>query len=410
MLTRLAGIIEAQRHQGLLWAPVALGTGIGIYFALKSEPGPLLVWALAALATALLSLAALRRNWPAALVGLAIAGIALSGLHTRLAQAPVLDGIYYGPVSGRVVGLDRSASNRVRVMLDRVHIPGRAEVPFRVRLVLAADPAATALTPGQRVMTTARLTPPPPPVEPAGFDFRRHAWFLRIGAIGYAPNPLMLETPPGRGEGAEIFGIRLALSERIRAAMPGHTGPFAAAILTGDRSAIDPGDLVALRASNLAHLLAISGLHMGLLTGVVFLGLRIGLALIPALALRVPVKKWAALAALGSGLAYLVISGASIATQRAFIMAAVILVAVLVDRAALTLRAVAVAALIVLILHPVSLLSAGFQMSFAATIGLIWCFEGLKRSDRWQAMGRGRWRVPRAVLVVGITSPCPPWG
>ena len=129
--------------------------------------------------------------------------------------------------------------------------------------------------------------------------------------------------------------------------------------------------LDALRGSNLAHLLAISGLHMGLLTGVVFACVRLGLALLPDVALRLPVKKIAAVAALLAGAGYLALSGASIATQRAFIMAAAIFGAVLVDRPALTLRAVALAALAVLLWRPVSLLGPGFQMSFAATTALI---------------------------------------
>lgn len=170
------------------------------------------------------------------------------------------------------------------------------------------------------------------------------------------------------------------LQQRI----PGETGGFAAAITAGDRSGVGEQTLTALRQSNLAHLLAISGLHMGLLTGFVFAAVRVLFCLVPPVALRWPVKKLAALAALAAGAGYLMLSGGNVATERAFVMVAVMLGAVLLNRRAITLRAVAVAALIVLLRRPESLLSPGFQMSFAATAALV---AVLPRC----AMGRFRW-------------------
>ncbi|MGV6847237.1 MAG: ComEC/Rec2 family competence protein, partial [Marinibacterium sp.] len=186
---------------------------------------------------------------------------------------------------------------------------------------------------------------------------------------GYTRTPVVKAAPPDGG--LAVFRLRMAASRMLRDRLPGDTGGFAAAVTTGDRSGMTRDALDALRASNLAHLLAISGLHMGLLAGVVFAGLRLGLLLIPAFALRVPVRKIAAIGALAAAAAYLALSGGSIATERAFIMVAVALIALLVDRRALSLRAVAAAALIVLALRPEALLSPGFQMSFAATTALV---------------------------------------
>ena len=185
--------------------------------------------------------------------------------------------------------------------------------------------------------------------------------------------------------------------------LPGETGAFAAAITTGDRSNISKATLKALRASNLAHLLAISGLHMGLLTGFVFQAMRMMLSLWPSLALRYPIKKIAACAAILAGAFYLALSGGNIATERAFIMVATMFVAILFDRRALTLRAVAMAALIVLLLHPEALVEPGFQMSFAATTALVAVFGWLR--DR--ARDENARRVPkwaRPVLAVIISS------
>jgi len=399
---------EAQRHMGLLWAPVALGLGVAAYFAMPVEPSAALAWGLGAAAlTGCAALALFRRAGLLMLLMLCLLGGAVAKLHTDRQAAPVLERIHFGPVVGRIVGFDRSQGNSLRLLLDRVHLPGipADRTPRRVRVVLGAEPDPAVARPGARVMMRARLTPPPEPVEPGGFDFRRWAWFLRLGAIGYSAEPVVLAEPhPGGLAGVPLLTLRMRLADAIRARMPARSGGFAAAILTGDRSTVDPEDLVGLRASNLAHLLAISGLHMGLLTGVIFAGMRIGLALLPGVALRLPVKKIAAVAALLAGAGYLALSGASIATQRAFIMAATIFGAVLVDRPALTLRAVALAATIVLLWSPVSLLGPGFQMSFAATTALIAVYDWLRRFGWWQALAHGGWRWGRAAAALVMTS------
>lgn len=198
----------------------------------------------------------------------------------------------------------------------------------------------------------------------------------------------------------------MAISRYVRNVLPGEVGGFAAAVTTGDRSGMGQATLETLRKSNLAHLLAISGLHMGLLTGFVFVGSRIGLAAIPGLALRMPVKKLAALAALVAALAYLLLSGGNVATERAFVMVSVMLGAVLIDRRAISLRAVAVAALIVLFLRPESLLSPGFQMSFAATTALVAVFGALR--DRGPMPGpkwvRAAGGLVASSLIAGLAT------
>ena len=182
--------------------------------------------------------------------------------------------------------------------------------------------------------------------------------------------------------------------------MPGAAGGFAAAILTGDRSGVDVAHLEDLRNSNLAHLLAISGLHMGLLTGFVFAALRFVMALWPGFALRVPTRKLAALGALAAGAFYLALSGGNVATQRAYVMVAVMFVAVLLDRRAISLRSVAIAAVVVLVLRPEALVQAGFQMSFAATVALVAIFRALNDDGTW------RERVPRWAMPIASVALC----
>ncbi len=110
---------------------------------------------------------------------------------------------------------------------------------------------------------------------------------------------------------------------------------------------------------------------MAVVAGVVFFIVRALLALIPGLAAGYPIKKWAAATALVAAAFYLLLSGAEVATQRSFFMTAVVLIAVIVDRRAITFRTLAVAAMIVLVLAPESLVHPSFQMSFAATLGLV---------------------------------------
>jgi competence protein ComEC len=406
----LAGLASA-RGRLFAFVPVAMALGIGLYFALPREPGPADWAALAALALVALALWARGPDLVqplAALVALALIGAGLAGLRSHWVAAPVLGWHHYGAIEGRVVTIDRSGSDAVRLTLDRVVLEGvaPARTPERVRISLHGRQGFVLPEPGMRVMLTGHLDPPGGPAEPGGFDFARLAWFQQIGAVGYTRTPVLLLAPAvADGPGQAVTRLRMRISAAVQAAIPGEPGAFAAAVLTGDRSGIGQETLTALRDSNLAHLLAISGLHMGLLTGIVFGALRTGLALIPPLALRLPGKKIAAVVALGSAAFYLALSGGNIATQRAFVMVAVMLVAVLLDRRAISLRTVAIAATILLALRPEALTEAGFQMSFAATVALIAVFGALRDDRRLQ--GGERPRLPgwlRAVLGVVICS------
>ncbi len=406
-MPRTLGYLHAalliQRGHLFAWVPICLGVGIGLYFVLKFEPGALIFVAIAMTCAAFFALSRLLDEAISPLaVGLALVlmGVMIAGLRAHQVEEPVLGWRYYGPVEGRVVGIDRSASDKVRVTLDRVVLRdvAPARTPTRVRLSLHSAIKGSDPVPGLGVMTTAHLAPPSGPVEPGGFDFQRHAWFLGLGAVGYTRVPLLALARP---EGDQpLFAARMALSARVQAVLPGEAGAFAAAIMTGDRAGMGQDTLTALRVSNLAHLLAISGLHMGLLAGFVFAALRIALAAIPWVALRAPVKPLSAGMALVVAVGYLALSGGNVATERAFVMAAVVLVAVMLNRRALSLRAVALAAIIVLVLHPEALLGPGFQMSFAATTALVAVFGWINTRETSKGP---RWLRPVLAVVISST-------
>lgn len=401
--SRLHAVVETQRGHLFPWVAVFYAGGVGCYFALPEEPGAVTWAGLAGLAACLLLLLGTRWRgslWPVPLL-FVLLGLLAAAQRTAAVAEPVLGFRYYGPVEGRIVGVDRSASDKLRLTLDRVVLAdiAPARTPARVRVSLHGEQGFLEPEPGRIVGLTAHLSPPQGPVEPGGFDFRRHAFFQGLGAVGYTRTPAVTLAPAEGGAALWLWRLRMRISAEIRDVLPGATGGVAAALTVGDRSGIPADALEDLRASNLAHLLAISGLHMGLLTGLVFATVRTGLALRPAVALRVDGKKVAAVVALAAGAVYLALSGGNVATERAFIMVSVMLVAVLFDRRALTLRSVAMAALVVLTLRPEALTGPGFQMSFAATTALVAVFGWLRQAG--DAVPRApRWARGAVALVI----------
>ncbi|WP_346763894.1 ComEC/Rec2 family competence protein [Rhodobacter sp. SGA-6-6] len=395
----LLALEEARGHL-LPFAAMAMGIGIGLWFVWPREPGAADYLSAGGVGLALAALW-LWGPWPlrplAGFAAMLAAGFLAAGLRAQGVAAPMLEFRYYGPVEGRVVEIDRSTSDALRVTLDRVVLREMtpARTPRRVRVSLHGDLLHDP-QPGEVLAMTAHLAAPEGPVEPGGFDFRRMAWFDGLGAVGYTRSPALLLEPPAAGEEV-IARMRAWLSAAMRARIPGDAGAFAAGAMTGDRSGITQETVRALRDSSLAHLLAISGMNLAFLTGFVFWLVRTGIALVPPLALRVNAKKVSAALSLAVALYYLLLSGSNVATERAFVMAAVVLGAVMLDRRAITLRSAAIAAMILLALRPESLMEPGFQMSFAATVALVAGFRVLDRKvllERWP-----RWTVPVFTLV-----------
>lgn len=248
------------------------------------------------------------------------------------------------------------------------------------------------------------LSPPPPPTAPGAFDFQRQSFFARLGATGFGLGAVeILAHRPGERD-VLLAGLRNRINVAVRAVVEPARAAVVIALLTGERTAIAPRDLAAIRDAGLAHLLAISGLHIGLVASFLFFALRSSLALVPAIVLRWPTKKWAAaMAAMGAG-GYALLAGATIPSQRAFMMVAIVFLGVIFDRQALSMRLVAIAATAVLIAQPEGLLGASFQLSFAAVIALIAVYEGV---HRWRLRGSAdglAWRVGAYVFFVALTT------
>ncbi|HXO90643.1 MAG TPA: ComEC/Rec2 family competence protein, partial [Stellaceae bacterium] len=385
IVAALAERLAAERDRHLLWLPVFFGAGIGVYFALMVEP-PLWPGLVAASAGAVVSLAMHRhRVWCRAALALTVfaAGFALMRETTAERQAPMLQR-QFGPVTvtGRVVDVDL-APKGWRIVVEPEPLAGLdpGDQPRRLRLHIPQT--SDELNPGDRVRLKAMLHPVPLPILPGGRDFQRELYFAQIGGVGYSFGGARRvvrgedeRASPDRGGWQEfVLRLRTEMSRRITAVLPGSTGGIASTLITGKRGAIPEADKQAFRDSGLAHLLVVAGLHLGLVGGFVFVFVRGGLALIPWVALRYPIKKIAAGLALVVLACYLLISGAAVPTQRAFIMTGIVFAAVLIDRLRISMRICAIAAVVVLMVDPASLAGVSFQMSFGAVVALIAVYE-----------------------------------
>lgn len=370
------------------WVPVAFGIGVASYFAVDREPS---VWAGLPLATAAAVVAVLTRRRPfgfpiavalaGALAGLAIATLQATRISHPILKAPIASAALSGFVEIRE---ERERSDRIVIRIERFDAPGITSAPQRVRVAVRKGSAPPV---GSFIELKARLSPPMQPLRPGGYDFARDMYFQKIGASGYALGAVKIKAPPvppgvWLRYATVIDAIRESIDDHIRAALPGDRGSIASALITGKRDAISTPVNDAMYVSSLAHVLSISGYHMAVVSGIVFFMVRALLALIPWLAHRRPIKKWAASAALLAATFYLLLSGAEVATQRSYIMIAIVLIGVMLDRPTLTFRTLAVATIVVLLLAPQAIVHPGFQMSFAATLALIAAYQ---HGFRWRA-------------------------
>ncbi|MCJ2126153.1 ComEC/Rec2 family competence protein [Methylobacterium sp. J-077] len=370
---------EIEQRRLFPWLAVAFGAGILVFFA-GADGTPWLAAPLAGAALALAPVPFLGARPAALAVALALAAgfLGFAAATWRVAQvaAPILARTTIGPLTGMIEALDeREVGARLVIRVESFAGLDPAARPLRVRVSFRKAPP---LRPGDFIAATARLLPPPEAARPGGYDFARDAYFQGIGAVGSLLGAITVREPPAPPPlrlrlAALLDEARNALTRRIAQAEGGQAGAVAAALVTGKRGLIGPAANDALRAAGIYHVVSISGLHMVLAAGVVFWLVRAVLALIPFCALVWPIKKIAAGFAMLGVTAYCAFSGWDIAAERSLIMTLIMLGAILVDRPALSMRNLALAALIALAREPEGLLGPSFQMSFGAVAGLIAC-------------------------------------
>jgi competence protein ComEC len=407
----IAAAVRCQEGRAFLWTPVALTLGIWAYFSLDTEPSPVGVAIAAGVGAIFLWFG--RRLPVLLLIGALIIGFGLAKLRSDLAATPLLHATTGEvAVTGVVKKIDHASRRRVTILFAPDAIEGVAPAAMPRLLRLSAFEKHGVPMIGSRVSAKARLFPNPTPVEPGGFDYGRRLWFDGIGGGGRIIGPVTLLTAPsGWNAGLEAWlqATRDAMGARIRAHLDEPIASFAEALITGERATI-PKDLNhSLLVSGLFHILSISGLHMWMVAGGVFWSVRALLALSPPLAVRFPIKKWAAATAVAMGWFYMMLTDSGVATTRSFIMIAVVFFAVMVNRPALSTRNLAIAAIIVLVLEPESAVEASFQMSFLAVLGLVAFYEAWSKRSRVrdpqaaEPPGWVRWLARKAMLATFLS-------
>lgn len=400
-----------ERQQFPLWLPVFMGIGIAAYFALSFEPWPffgLITAVLLVVVRIIIRRAEIRITWSgifAVTIGFAVAQITTETSDINLLQKRTS---FIG-IQATVSSVSETRSG-LRLILDDVKAnAGMPDlIPKRIRLSIRrkSSPNTYMPIPGQQISITAALRPPPAPHLPGSYDFQRRAFFQGIGAYGFGIGEIeVLANESGdllTRTKQYIHRLRAEIAARARSMDTGPPGAVAAALLTGHRGTIPPETLGHMRDSGIAHLLAISGLHIGLAAGTMFVFVRLLVLVIPRHGQRLNAKKIASLAAIIVAFSYAILAGLTVPTERAFLMTSLMLVGVLIDRRGITLRSVAWAAGIILLFHPSSLLEPGYQMSFAAVICLVSGYEWL--SKRRKTGGGVVIRIYRYVFGVMMTS------
>ena len=378
--------MEAQRF--ILFAPCLLIVGILLAWGM-GELSPLWPLSLCAGFGVGWRLAAVRQRDRARLVLRALvmvaAGFSLMQLRYQATSDPVLpQELRAVTVVGVLTEVElREKDRRYTIAVEGISGLSDEALPRKVRMVWRGEPGQEKA--GDRMRIRAQLGPPPGPALPGGYNFAQHMRFEGIGGTGFAYSPPLVLESGGLGFRHHTERLRERIADRVESVIGGAEGGVAAALMTGKRERVPSDAVDALRDAGLAHLLAISGLHMGLVCGFLFFAVRRGLAQWEWVALRYPIKKWAAGAALLGGAIYLALSGAAWSAQRAFIMAAIVFLAIMFDRRGISLRNAALAALVILVLRPEAVLAPGFQMSFAAVVTLVSAFEAIEK--RWPREG-----------------------
>lgn len=399
---RVETALERERAQLPLFAPVALGAGICAWFVLPAQPqwiAWLLVWLGIAVGIGVFARGGRFAQMLMTGAVLMAAGLLLPWTKAVLVGAPPLGRAAMVEMQAAVIAVEPQAARGVtRLTLAP---DARPDLPAKVRVNAPPEDLPGDLEAGDTVRVKARLMPPPAAALPGGYDFAMGAYFAGIGATGRAIGKVERVSAGKQGP-----GLRERLARHIAGRLPGPEGAIAVAFATGEQAGISEADAEAMRRSGLAHLLSISGLHVSaLIGGVMFLIYRL-LALSPTLALRFPLILIAACAGALAGLGYTLLTGAQVPTVRSCVAALLVIAGLALGREAISLRLVAVGALVVMVFWPEAVIGPSFQMSFAAVTAIVALYEWPRTRDffarREEGLARRMMRGFGALLVTGI--------
>jgi competence protein ComEC len=416
LATALSGVLLQERERWLLWLPVMMALGVLLYFALPTEPPRYAGLQMLLLASPLGWFTRKRLVLRVLMIGIAAMAVGFAAVQWQKAREgagqPLTKPIFFTTLTARVAEvIDTEAGMKLVLENPVMEKSFRSPAHPLKKIRLNFRKRDMRLQTGQEIRVRAGLFPLPQPALPDGYDIARHFYFQGIGAVGYGILPVEILKPATRSDAAEQFvQMRQRLSRLIRAEIPDvAAGAIADSLITGEQTAIPKDIRQALSVAGIAHILSISGLHLSIIAAILFGSLRWFLVLIPAVALHFPIKKIAACGALAGAAIYLALAGFPVAANRSFVMVALVLGAVLLDRQVLSMRSVALAAIVILLWTPESLLGPSFQLSFAATIAIVACYESYRRHsqagdwfvDRWLMKG---WNYVGGIALTSLIA------
>lgn len=387
--------------------PLSLIAGLTIYAVLPAEPAPELFALGTALTLGTMALALWRRSlsqlrWATQLAALWL-GFCLLPIHAALFGTPMLAYPAYGVYEAQVEEIISSDGEERRLVASGL-LPIGDSRPVDIRRARLLLPADVDLQPGDRMRAELRLAPIPGPVLPGAHDSQFHSYFIGIGAYGSAIGSVeRIVEGDAANLGRQVQALRDHIAARIDAVLDDDTAAIGKAMVVGDQSGISDEIRDVMAASGLAHIYSISGLHLSIVAGSVFWLVRLLLASVPLL-VSWPAKHIAAVAGIIAAFLYLLLAGGvdNVPAFRSTLMLALIFGAVLAGRRALTMRNVAIAAILIILIDPASVFRPSFQLSFAAVVGLIGIYEMPQRWGNAAAGGVGR--MVRTVAATGWTS------
>jgi competence protein ComEC len=411
LLADLARAFEARRLLVLL--PFAMIGGLIVYAGLPQEPmqgavlGVVLLFALVAAVSSARPL--LQR---AAVLALAIGvGLALMPTHGLLWGTQMLVRPAYGTFEAVVDEILSETEDQRRIVVSQL-TPAEGTRSVDIRRARLVAPGEPALAPGDRIRANLRLARVPGPILPGAFDSQFHAYFAGIGAYGNVTSGFeVVARDESFNPTRSVDGTRRAIGQRVDAVLEGPSAAIAWAMLVGDQSNIDDATRDAMANSGLAHIYSISGLHLSIVAGGVFFIVRALVAALAGFTGSLPAKKIAAVVGIAAAIGYLLLAGgiANTPAFRSTLMLVLIFGAVLANRRALTMRNVALAALVILLIDPADVFRASFQLSFAAVVALIGVYELPRqpREGRQGLFGRSLsavWVTAWTSLVAGLAT------
>lgn len=383
--------IAKEQTRYFLWLPVLFGFGIGFYFLTDFE------FSLIALSSVFCFLFALLicfRKRPVSIFLFALL-MSFSGYFDIAVQTHFQAEKVSFPrekkttyLIGRIQQTDLSLTGKTRLWLSDVHdfdrplkgiyrVTSNVKTPFRV---------------GQCVETVATVSKPSAPLMPNGFDFARHAFYQGISAIGYTESNVFVvdcdENHQYKSKiSDDILNLRIDISSLVQKALPENEASVASAVLVGNKNLVSETLYAQYRNAGLAHFLSISGLHMGFIAAFAFFLVRFLMSLVPYFALHYSSKKVACIFAIILSFVYLLLSGMAVPATRAFLMSSLVFLGLIFDREAISLRMTSFAALLILVFQPHLLLSASFELSFAAVTAFVSFYETFKEKLSFSAHG-----------------------